>query len=75
MRKRIMSIVAAAMLAGALSGCSNKTLIDTTYTFDRAIIQLADGTIVDTRIKTASLGLTAAGWKYYSWHIPGMKRR
>lgn len=40
------------MLAGALSGCGNKTLIDTTYTFDRAIIQLADGTIVDTRIKT-----------------------
>lgn len=52
MKKRIILLTAAAMLAGALSGCGNKTLIDTTYTFDRAIIQLADGTIVDTRIKT-----------------------
>lgn len=64
MKKGIILLTAAVMLAGALLGCSNKTLIDITYMFDRAIIQLAGGTIVDTRIKTASLGLTAAGWKY-----------
>ena len=32
----------------------NRALLDTTYTYDRAIIQLADGTVVDTKIKSWS---------------------
>ncbi len=35
-----------------ITGCGNKTILDTTYTYDRAIIQLADGTVVDTKIKS-----------------------
>lgn len=35
-----------------MTGCGNRTLLDTTYTYDRAIIQLADGTVVDTKIKS-----------------------
>jgi len=38
----------------ALTGCGNRALLDTTYTYDRAIIQLADGTGVDTKIKSWS---------------------
>lgn len=34
-----------------LTGCGNKTVFDTTYTFNRAIIKLADGTIVDGKIQ------------------------
>ena len=33
-----------------LSGC-NKTLIDTTYRFDTAIISLADGTVVQGKVQ------------------------
>lgn len=50
--RRIVSLIAMAMLAMVLSGCGNKTLFDTTYTFDRAVIQLADGTIIDTKIQS-----------------------
>ena len=34
-----------------LSGCGNKTAFDTTYTFNRAIVKLADGTVVDGRVQ------------------------
>lgn len=35
-----------------LSGCGNKTAFDTTYTFNRAIVKLADGTIVDGKVQS-----------------------
>ena len=35
-----------------LSGCGNKTAFDTTYTFNRAIVKLADGTVVDGRVQS-----------------------
>ena len=34
-----------------LSGC-NKQMIDTTYKFDRAIIQLPDGTVIDGKVQS-----------------------
>lgn len=34
-----------------LSGC-NKQMIDTTYKFDRAIIYLPDGTVVDGKVQS-----------------------
>jgi len=55
MRRRFgMMAAVAALCVGMLTACGNKKLIDTNYTFDRAIIQLADGTVVDTKIKSWS---------------------
>ena len=52
--KRIATVILALMLAGgsifALSGCGNKQIFDTTYTFNKAIISLPDGTVVEGRV-------------------------
>ena len=42
-------VTAAAIL---LSGCGNKQLIDTTYTFDYGIIKLPDGEIVEGPVQS-----------------------
>ena len=46
-------VAAALLILGTLSGCGNGQLFDTTYTFDRAIISMADGSIISG---TVSLG-------------------
>jgi len=51
MKSRIKILLIIFVLS-ALTGCGNRTLLDTTYSYDRAIIQLADGTVVDTKIKS-----------------------
>jgi hypothetical protein len=43
--KKILAVVALVALMVALTGC-NKTIFDTTYNFDEAIVRLADDTIV-----------------------------
>lgn len=45
----IVAIVLACLLLvmSAFSGCGNKQLFDTTYTFDKAIISLPDGTVIE----------------------------
>lgn len=48
--KKVIATAAALMLAATLAGCGNYKLIDTTYKFDRAIISLPDGTVVDGKI-------------------------
>lgn len=35
-----------------LSGCGNKQVFDTTYTFNKAIIELPDGTIKEGKISS-----------------------
>ena len=35
-----------------LTGCGNKTAFDTVYTFNRAIVKLADGTIIDGKVQS-----------------------
>lgn len=50
MKKRILSMLAAALIVGGaalvlLTGC-NKQLVDTTYSYDTAVISLPDGTTV-----------------------------
>lgn len=50
--KSKVKILLIIFVLSALTGCGNRTLLDTTYTYDRAIIQLADGTVVDTKIKS-----------------------
>ena len=48
MRKRLLTVI---LCVGLLTGCGNSTLIDTTYTYDRAIIKLANDEIVEVEIK------------------------
>ena len=40
------------IVSGSISACGNKSVFDTTYTFNRAIVKLADGTIVDGRVQS-----------------------
>lgn len=52
MKKRIISIVAVLTLTLALlTGC-NKQLVDLNYSFNYAIIQLPDGTIVEGKVQS-----------------------
>lgn len=46
-------LLLAVLTLGLLTGC-NKQLFDTTYAFDKAIIELADGTIVSGKVKSWS---------------------
>ena len=51
MKKRVLALVLAATLAiGGLTGCGNKDMWDTVYTFDYAIIRLPNGEIVEGEV-------------------------
>lgn len=52
MKKLILSILL--LVALGLCGCGNKQIIDTTWKYDRAIIQLPNGEIVDGKIESWS---------------------
>lgn len=54
MRKKLATLLSIAALSSILVGCGNRTLLDLNYTYDRAIIQLPDGTVIDTKIKAWS---------------------
>jgi ribosomal protein S1 len=49
MKKILVAIIISILLVITLSGC-NKQLFDTTYSFDKAIISLPNGEIVEGRI-------------------------
>ena len=49
MKKIIITLLVVAMLA-TMVGCGNMDMVDTVYTYDRAIIQLANGDIVEVDI-------------------------
>lgn len=46
----ILCAVIVALLC--LSACGNKQILDTTYTFDRAIIRLANGKVIEGKVKS-----------------------
>ena len=50
--KKIIAIICGVAMLFALSGCGNKTVFDTTYTFNKAIIQLPTGEIVEGSVQT-----------------------
>lgn len=50
--KKIIALVAAVILVLSLVGCGNRQLIDTTHTFDRAIINLPNGDVVEGEVKS-----------------------
>lgn len=49
--KLIALSVLSILLIGTLVGCGNKTLIDTTYTFDKAIVRLQNGEIIEGNVQ------------------------
>ena len=48
--KKILATVFMLMMALMLSSCGNYQMLDTTYRFDRAIISLPNGNIVDGEV-------------------------
>lgn len=51
MKKKILGIIAATGLVIGLSGC-NYQMVDTTFNFDRAIIDLRNGEVIEVNIKS-----------------------
>lgn len=51
MKKKLALIVPTIALAISLSGC-NKQVVDLTYSYDRAIISLPNGEIVDGKVQS-----------------------
>lgn len=52
MKKRIVALIAAAGLAIGLTGCGNRQIVDTTYTFSKAVISMHDGTVVKGEVQS-----------------------
>ena len=50
--KKIMVLICGAMMMLFLVACGNKTMFDTTYTFNRAIIQTPDDKIIEGEVQT-----------------------
>lgn len=50
MKKIIITVLALLMVTALLIGCSNKQLFDTTYSFDRAIISMPNGEIIEGKV-------------------------
>ena len=52
MRKRLLLLAAALCAIVSLAACGNKQLFDTTYTFNRAILSLPDGTVITGTVES-----------------------
>lgn len=50
MKKKILAILLGATMMFGLTACGNKDMFDTNYTFDRAIIALPNGEVVEVEI-------------------------
>ena len=50
--KKIILLLTAVVMILSLVACGNKTLLDTTYTFDEAIICLPDGSVISGEVTT-----------------------
>ena len=51
--KRIIVMLLALMTVVALfTGCGNKDIFDTVYTFDEAILRLPDGTVISGEVQS-----------------------
>ena len=51
MKKKIISLIVGCSFIVALTGCGNYELIDTMYEYDKAIISMPDGKVVECEIK------------------------
>lgn len=51
-RKIFAFILVITIIVSLLVGCGNKTLIDTTYSFERAILILPNGEVIEGKVQT-----------------------
>ena len=52
MKKRVALIIFLAIILVSCTGCYNKQLFDVTYHYDRAIVYLPNGEIVEGRVSS-----------------------
>ena len=50
MKKKVLAVMLTSLMILGLTGCGTKDMFDTVYTFDRAIIELPNGEVVEGRI-------------------------
>ena len=50
MKRTLTAIIIALLVAATLLSCGNKQFFDTTYSFDKAIISLPNGEIIEGKI-------------------------
>ena len=50
MKKKVLAVMLTYLAVLVLTGCGNKDMFDTVYTFDRAIIELPDGEVIEGKI-------------------------
>ena len=51
MKKKILGTLLVAMMMLSMVGCGNKDMFDTNYTYNKAIIDLANGESIEVEIK------------------------
>ena len=51
MKKILTTLMITLLMVITLSGCGNKQIFDTTYTFNKAIIALPNGDIVEGKVE------------------------
>ena len=72
MKKIISILLIAVMIVALLCGCGNATMFDTTYYFDRAIVQLPNGEVVEGVLtkwcdyESDAIQVTIDGKTYYT---------
>ena len=49
--KKILAVLVLVVLMVALTGCGNRDMFDTVYTYDEAVLSMADGTIVRGKVQ------------------------
>lgn len=50
--KKILAVLALVVLMVALTGCGNRDMIDTVYSYEEAVLSMADGTIVRGKVES-----------------------
>ena len=50
MKKKVLAAMLTSLMILGLTGCGNKDMFDTVYTFDRAIIELPNGEVIEGKI-------------------------
>lgn len=48
--KKIFALALTIVMVIAMTGCGNRQVFDTTYTFDRAVINLPNGEVVEGKV-------------------------
>lgn len=49
--KKILAVLVLVVLMVALTGCGNRDMFDTVYTYEEAVLSMADGTIVRGKVQ------------------------